>query len=189
MYAAFTGQPLETVQQYTERDRFLSASEVIMLLVNSNSFGAMVLRLKRELGLKPQATTHGHCLLFLTILLFHWCSFAGTWVWAYRWSTRNRILKQHIHDNAQRQFHYMFKAFITHLNMNLIVFVFLVLLSAPFIFALIQSENFCSIYVSLLWSNPVEEECIEPAATPEPRSSSSTSHPTLLLICSRALLH
>ncbi|KAJ4896846.1 hypothetical protein Rs2_23640 [Raphanus sativus] len=27
MYAAFTGQPLETVQQYTERDRFLSASE------------------------------------------------------------------------------------------------------------------------------------------------------------------
>lgn len=29
MYAAFTGQPLEKVQQYTERDRFLSASEVI----------------------------------------------------------------------------------------------------------------------------------------------------------------
>lgn len=29
MYAAFTGQPLEKVQQYTERDRFLSVSEVI----------------------------------------------------------------------------------------------------------------------------------------------------------------
>nr|VDD59110.1 unnamed protein product [Brassica oleracea] len=29
MYAAFTGQPLETVQQYTERDRFLSASEAL----------------------------------------------------------------------------------------------------------------------------------------------------------------
>lgn len=28
MFAAFTGQPLEKVQQYTERDRFLSASEV-----------------------------------------------------------------------------------------------------------------------------------------------------------------
>lgn len=28
MYAAFTGQPLEKVQQYTERDRFLSVSEV-----------------------------------------------------------------------------------------------------------------------------------------------------------------
>ena len=28
MYAAFTGQPLEKVQEYTERDRFLSASEV-----------------------------------------------------------------------------------------------------------------------------------------------------------------
>ncbi|GJU04043.1 ATP-dependent Clp protease proteolytic subunit 6, chloroplastic isoform X2 [Tanacetum coccineum] len=27
MYAAFTGQPLEKVQQYTERDRFLSVSE------------------------------------------------------------------------------------------------------------------------------------------------------------------
>ncbi|XP_048621314.1 ATP-dependent Clp protease proteolytic subunit 6, chloroplastic-like isoform X2 [Brassica napus] len=34
IYAAFTGQPLETLQQYTERDRFLSASEV-MLPVNS----------------------------------------------------------------------------------------------------------------------------------------------------------
>ena len=31
MYAAFTGQPLEKVQQYTERDRFLSVSEVIFL--------------------------------------------------------------------------------------------------------------------------------------------------------------
>ncbi|KFK43447.1 hypothetical protein AALP_AA1G126300 [Arabis alpina] len=29
MYAAFTGQPLEKVQQYTERDRFLSASEAL----------------------------------------------------------------------------------------------------------------------------------------------------------------
>ncbi|KAE8077524.1 hypothetical protein FH972_016081 [Carpinus fangiana] len=29
MYAAFTGQSLEKVQQYTERDRFLSVSEVI----------------------------------------------------------------------------------------------------------------------------------------------------------------
>jgi hypothetical protein len=28
MYAVFTGQPLEKVQQYTERDRFLSTSEV-----------------------------------------------------------------------------------------------------------------------------------------------------------------
>lgn len=28
MYAAFTGQPVEKVQQYTERDRFLSTSEV-----------------------------------------------------------------------------------------------------------------------------------------------------------------
>lgn len=31
MYAAFTGQPLEKVQQYTERDRFLSVSEVMLL--------------------------------------------------------------------------------------------------------------------------------------------------------------
>lgn len=29
MYAAFTGQSLEKVQQYTERDRFLSVSEVM----------------------------------------------------------------------------------------------------------------------------------------------------------------
>ncbi|KAI0497622.1 hypothetical protein KFK09_020854 [Dendrobium nobile] len=29
MYAAFTNQPLEKVQQYTERDRFLSASEAL----------------------------------------------------------------------------------------------------------------------------------------------------------------
>ncbi|KAJ8767248.1 hypothetical protein K2173_013645 [Erythroxylum novogranatense] len=29
MYAAFTGQPLEMVQQYTERDRFLSTSEAM----------------------------------------------------------------------------------------------------------------------------------------------------------------
>nr|CAD1832322.1 unnamed protein product [Ananas comosus var. bracteatus] len=29
MFAAFTGQPLEKVQQYTERDRFLSASEAL----------------------------------------------------------------------------------------------------------------------------------------------------------------
>jgi len=29
MYSAFTGQPLEKVQQYTERDRFLSVSEVM----------------------------------------------------------------------------------------------------------------------------------------------------------------
>ena len=28
MYAAFIGQPLEKVQQYTERDRFLSSAEV-----------------------------------------------------------------------------------------------------------------------------------------------------------------
>ena len=32
MYAAFTGQPLEKVQQYTERDRFLSVSEVMFLI-------------------------------------------------------------------------------------------------------------------------------------------------------------
>ena len=32
MYAAFTGQPLEKVQQYTERDRFLSVSEVMFLV-------------------------------------------------------------------------------------------------------------------------------------------------------------
>lgn len=31
MYAAFTGQPIEKVQQYTERDRFLSVSEVTLL--------------------------------------------------------------------------------------------------------------------------------------------------------------
>lgn len=31
MFAAFTGQPLEKVQQYTERDRFLSVSEVMPL--------------------------------------------------------------------------------------------------------------------------------------------------------------
>ncbi|XP_073105504.1 ATP-dependent Clp protease proteolytic subunit 6, chloroplastic isoform X2 [Elaeis guineensis] len=29
MYAAFTGQPLEKVQQYTERDRFFSSSEAL----------------------------------------------------------------------------------------------------------------------------------------------------------------
>lgn len=29
MYAAFTGQSIEKVQQYTERDRFLSVSEVM----------------------------------------------------------------------------------------------------------------------------------------------------------------
>ncbi|XVF01449.1 hypothetical protein REPUB_Repub04eG0090200 [Reevesia pubescens] len=29
MFAAFTGQPLEKVQQYTERDRFLSVSEAM----------------------------------------------------------------------------------------------------------------------------------------------------------------
>lgn len=32
MYATFTGQPLEKVQQYTERDRFLSVSEVTLLV-------------------------------------------------------------------------------------------------------------------------------------------------------------
>ncbi len=31
MYSTFTGQPLEKVQQYTERDRFLSVSEVMFL--------------------------------------------------------------------------------------------------------------------------------------------------------------
>lgn len=31
MYAAFTGQPIEKVQQYTERDRFLSAAEVMFI--------------------------------------------------------------------------------------------------------------------------------------------------------------
>lgn len=31
MYAAFTGQPLEKVQEYTERDRFLSTSEAMEL--------------------------------------------------------------------------------------------------------------------------------------------------------------
>lgn len=30
MYVAFTGQSLEKVQQYTERDRFLSVSEVML---------------------------------------------------------------------------------------------------------------------------------------------------------------
>ena len=29
MYSVFTGQPLEKVQQYTERDRFLSVSEAL----------------------------------------------------------------------------------------------------------------------------------------------------------------
>ncbi|KAF7847004.1 hypothetical protein BT93_L3467 [Corymbia citriodora subsp. variegata] len=29
MYTAFTGQSLEKVQQYTERDRFLSVSEAM----------------------------------------------------------------------------------------------------------------------------------------------------------------
>ncbi|KAK9689588.1 hypothetical protein RND81_09G069400 [Saponaria officinalis] len=29
MYAAFTGQPLEKLQQYTQIDRFLSVTEVI----------------------------------------------------------------------------------------------------------------------------------------------------------------
>lgn len=33
MYVAFTGQPIEKVQQYTERDRFLSVSEVILLML------------------------------------------------------------------------------------------------------------------------------------------------------------
>lgn len=32
MYATFTGQPIEKVQQYTERDRFLSVSEVTLLI-------------------------------------------------------------------------------------------------------------------------------------------------------------
>lgn len=32
MYATFTGQPIEKVQQYTERDRFLSVSEVSSLV-------------------------------------------------------------------------------------------------------------------------------------------------------------
>ena len=31
MYATFTGQPLEKVQRYTERDHFLSVSEVMFL--------------------------------------------------------------------------------------------------------------------------------------------------------------
>ena len=35
MYASFTGQPLEKVQQYTERDRFLSVSEVMLLALSS----------------------------------------------------------------------------------------------------------------------------------------------------------
>ena len=39
MYVAFTGQSLEKVQQYTERDRFLSVSEV-MLLNSSFNFEA-----------------------------------------------------------------------------------------------------------------------------------------------------
>jgi len=34
MYAAFTGQPLEKVQQYTERDRFLSSAEVNNFMLN-----------------------------------------------------------------------------------------------------------------------------------------------------------
>jgi len=29
MFAAFTGQPLEKIQYYTDRDRFLSAAEVM----------------------------------------------------------------------------------------------------------------------------------------------------------------
>lgn len=36
MYVAFTGQSLEKVQQYTERDRFLSVSEVTLLTPLSN---------------------------------------------------------------------------------------------------------------------------------------------------------
>lgn len=32
MYAAFTGQPIEKVQRYTERDRFMSAAEVMLLI-------------------------------------------------------------------------------------------------------------------------------------------------------------
>jgi hypothetical protein len=31
MFAAFTGQPLDMVQQWTERDRFMSSSEVSFL--------------------------------------------------------------------------------------------------------------------------------------------------------------
>lgn len=32
MFAAFTGQPLDMVQQWTERDRFMSSSEVLTSL-------------------------------------------------------------------------------------------------------------------------------------------------------------
>lgn len=39
MFAAFTGQPLDMVQQWTERDRFMSSSEVSL---------AYTVRQKRE---------------------------------------------------------------------------------------------------------------------------------------------
>ncbi|RVX12315.1 ATP-dependent Clp protease proteolytic subunit 6, chloroplastic [Vitis vinifera] len=44
MYAAFTGQPLEQVQQYTERDRFLSASELFVLQMTPNCHGVWLHR-------------------------------------------------------------------------------------------------------------------------------------------------
>lgn len=34
MYAAFTGQPLDLIQAYTERDRYFSAAEVRLLDFN-----------------------------------------------------------------------------------------------------------------------------------------------------------
>ncbi|EFE88037.1 hypothetical protein BIFBRE_05114 [Bifidobacterium breve DSM 20213 = JCM 1192] len=40
MFASFTGQPLDMVQQWTERDRFMSSSEV--------SFLAYIVVQKRE---------------------------------------------------------------------------------------------------------------------------------------------
>lgn len=43
MYAAFTGQPLERVQQFTERDRFLSVSEVTLLRCFSLPFLDLIL--------------------------------------------------------------------------------------------------------------------------------------------------
>lgn len=43
MYASFTGQPLERVQQFTERDRFLSVSEVTLLRSFSLPFLDLIL--------------------------------------------------------------------------------------------------------------------------------------------------
>lgn len=79
MYAAFTGQPLEKVQQYTERDRFLSASEVIFVIV---------------FVMFPQDPSRP-ILSFAYDWFWLSCSYAGAWVRAYRWSIGNWVLKEH----------------------------------------------------------------------------------------------